>query len=72
MITDCLGFRQWDMSGTETLFVQGVYLLTKTILIPVAIFVFTLKVSQTGRAHERTSLLRLDETSRQKNLNEHE
>jgi hypothetical protein len=72
MITDCFGIRQWNMDGTEELFVQGVCLLTRTLLIPVAIFVFTWKFSQTGRAHERASLLGLNETSRQKNRDRQE
>ena len=72
MITDCVGGRQWSMDGTEELFVQGVCLLTRTILIPVAIFVFTWKFSKTGQAHERASLLGLSETSRLKNRDRHE
>ena len=63
MITECAGNpRLFDLSGTETLFVQGVVALTKTILIPVAISVFTWKISQTGGPHARTSLLGLSET----------
>ena len=62
MITeDCFGSGQWDLSGTEELFVQGVFLLVK-ILIPIAISVYTWKVCQTDRDHRRTSLLGLDET----------
>lgn len=61
MITDCFGARQWDLSGTEELFVQGVFLLVK-ILIPIAIWVYTWKVCQTDRAHHRTSVLGLEET----------
>ena len=60
MITDCVGLQQWDLSDTETLFVQCVFALLK-ILIPVAIWVFTWKVCQTGRAHQRTSMLGLEE-----------
>jgi len=59
MITDCFGVRQWDFSDTETVFVQGVFALLK-VLIPIAISVYTWKVSQTGRAHHRTSLLGLE------------
>ena len=40
MITDCFGFRQWDLSGTEEFFVQGVFVLVK-MLIPIAIGVYT-------------------------------
>lgn len=72
MITDCVRGRQWSLDGTEELFVQGVYLLTRTILIPVAIFVFTWKFSKTGQPHEQASLLRLSETTRLKNRDRHE
>ena len=61
MVTECFGggFR-WGFDGTEELFVQGVYMLAKMILTPVALFVFTWKFSQTGRAHERASVLGLN------------
>jgi len=65
MITDCFGAgqaRQWDISGTETLFVQGVFALVK-MLIPVAISVYTWKVCRTERAHLRTSMLGLEATT---------
>lgn len=62
MITDCFGARQWDLAGAETLFVQGVFALLK-ILIPVAISVYTWKVWRTERAHHRTTVLGLEETS---------
>jgi len=62
MITEgCFGSSQWDLSGTEEFFVQGVFLLMK-ILIPIAICVYTWKVCKTDRDHHRTSLLGLDET----------
>jgi hypothetical protein len=61
MISECVGARQWDLSGTEELFVQGVVLLVK-ILIPMAISVYTWKVCQTDRDHRRTTVLGLDET----------
>lgn len=60
MITACFGARQWDLSDAEVIFVQGVFALLK-ILIPIAIWVYTWKVSQTGRAHHRASVLGLDE-----------
>jgi hypothetical protein len=60
MITDCFGAKQWDLSDTETIFVQGVFALVK-ILILVAISVYTWKVCQTDRAHHRTSMLGLEE-----------
>ena len=60
MITDCFGARQWDLSGTEELFVQGVFVLVK-ILIAVAIGVYTWQVCKTDRDHRRNSLLGLDE-----------
>ena len=60
MITDCFGFGQWDISDTETIFVRGVFALLH-LLIPVAISVFTWKVSETDRAHHRRSLLGLEE-----------
>jgi hypothetical protein len=63
MITDCVGGQQWDLSNTETIFVQGVVLLK--ILITVAISVFTWKVCQTGRAHQRISMLGLEEPTAQ-------
>ena len=62
MITDCFGVRQWDLSGTETLFVQGVFALVK-LLVPVALSVHTWKVHQSGRAHHRRSLLGLEKTT---------
>ena len=68
MITDCFGARQWDLALTEAIFVQGVFALVK-ILIPVAISVYTLKVCQTGRAHQRTSLLGLKETTSHQETN---
>jgi hypothetical protein len=61
MITDCFGARQWDLSDTEAIFTQGVFVLVK-ILIPVAIWVYTWKVCRSDRAHHRTSLLGLEET----------
>lgn len=64
MITDCFGARQWDLSDAEMIFVQGVFALLK-ILIPVALSVYTWKVRQTDRAHHRTSLLGLEETTSQ-------
>lgn len=60
MITDCTGMRQWDLSDTETIFVQGVFALLK-FLIAVAICVYIWRVSQTERAHQRTSVLGLEE-----------
>ena len=53
---------QWDLSDTETIFVQGVFALLK-ILIPVAISVYTWKLCRTERAHPRTSMLGLEETT---------
>ena len=61
MITDCFGAQQWDLSYTETIFVQGVFLLVK-ILIPIAICVYTRNVCRTDQAHYRTSVLGLEET----------
>lgn len=61
MITDCMGMRQWDLSDTEAIFTQGVFVLVK-MLIPVAVGVYTWKVCRSDRAHHRTSLLGLDET----------
>lgn len=65
MITDCFGAQQADLSDTETIFVHGVFALLK-ILIPVAIWVYTWKVCRTERAHARTSMLGLDETTSQR------
>jgi hypothetical protein len=62
MITECFGAGQWDLSGTETLFVKGVFVLVK-LLIPVAVSVYTWNVCQTGRTHFRTSVLKLEETN---------
>ena len=59
MITDCFGAQQWDLSGTETIFVQRVFVLLK-LLIPVAISVYTWKVCRTERDHRRPSMLGLD------------
>jgi hypothetical protein len=59
MIADCSGAEQWDLSNTETIFVQGVFALLK-ILIPVAICVYTWKVCKTDRDHHRTSMLEID------------
>ena len=59
MITDCFGVRQWDLSGTETLFVQRVFLLVK-MLIPVAMAVHTWKLCRTERSHQRASVLGLE------------
>lgn len=64
MISECVGFRQWDLSDTEAIFVQGVFALLK-ILIAVAICVYTWKVCRTERAHPRTSMLGLEETTSQ-------
>jgi len=55
----------WDISDTETIFVQGVFALVK-ILIPVAIWVYTWKVCRTEQAHARTSMLGLKETTSQR------
>jgi len=65
MITDCFGIQQWDLSDTETIFVQGVFALFK-ILIPVAIWVYTWTVCRTERAHLRTSMLGLEEKTSQR------
>jgi hypothetical protein len=65
MISDCAGLRQWDLSDTEAIFVQGVFALLK-ILIPVAIWVYTWKVCRPERAHPRTSMLGLEETTAQR------
>jgi len=65
MITDCFGIQQWDLSDTETIFVQGVFALFK-ILIPVAIWVYTWTVCRTERAHRRTSMLGLEEKTSQR------
>jgi len=65
MITDCFGIQQWDLSDTETIFVQGVFALFK-ILIPVAIWVYTWTVCRTERAHPRTSMLGLEEKTSQR------
>jgi hypothetical protein len=65
MISDCTGAQQWDLSGTETIFVKGVFALLK-ILIPVAIWVYTWKVCRTERAHPRTTMLGLEETTSQR------
>jgi len=62
MITDCVGAQQWDLSDTETIFVQGLFAVLK-LLIPVAICVYTWKVCQTDRTHQRTSMLGLGETT---------
>lgn len=59
MITDCFGARQWDLSGTETIFVQGVFALVK-ILVPIALSVHTWKVCRTEPTHQRTSMLGLE------------
>src|ERR1044071_803015 len=59
MITDCFHNQQWDLSDTETIFVQGVFALLK-ILIPVVIWVYTWKVCRIDRGHHRASLLGLD------------
>lgn len=67
MITDCVGGQQWDLSDTETIFVQGVFALLK-LLIPIAIWVYTWKVCQNGRAHHRASLLGLDKTQESSDL----
>ena len=62
MISDCFGTQQWDLSDTETIFVKGVFALLK-ILIPIAIWVYTWKVCQSGRAHQRATILGLENTS---------
>ena len=62
MITDCFGARQWDLSDTETIFVQRVFVLLK-LLIFVAVWVYTWKVCKTERAHHRTSMLGLEDTA---------
>ena len=61
MTTDCVGAEQWDLSNTETIFVHGVFALLK-MLLAVAIWVYTWKVCQTDRDHQRTSVLGLEET----------
>ena len=61
MISDCVGAQQLDLSDTEAIFVQGVFVLVK-ILIPVAICVYTWNVCRRDRAHDRPSLLKLEET----------
>ena len=59
MITNCFGGNA-DLSDTEAFFVQGVFALIK-VLIPVAICVYTLKVSKAERPHQRASVLGLEE-----------
>jgi hypothetical protein len=61
MITDCFGAGEWDLSGTEELFVQGVFALVK-MLIPIAILVYTWTACRTDRSHQRTKLLGLEKT----------
>jgi hypothetical protein len=60
MITDCFGAQQWDLSDTETIFVQGVIVLVQ-ILIPVAVSVYTWKVCRTEAPHERPNMLGLQQ-----------
>jgi hypothetical protein len=60
MITDCFGAQQWDLSDTETIFVQGVIVLVQ-ILIPVAVSVYTWKVCRTEPPHERPNMLGLQQ-----------
>jgi hypothetical protein len=64
MITDCVGGQKWSLEGTETIFVQCLFALLK-ILIPVAISVYTWKVCRTERAHLRSTVLGLEETTQQ-------
>lgn len=61
MISDCVGGRRLDLSNTEMIFVQGVFALLK-MLLAVAIWVYTWKVCQTDRDHQRTSVLGLEDT----------
>jgi hypothetical protein len=37
MITDCFGAQQWDFSDTETIFVQRVFVLLKSVALIEAI-----------------------------------
>jgi hypothetical protein len=68
MITDCFGVQRWDLSDTETIFVQGVFALLK-VLIPVALSALTWSVCRTEPDHQRTSVLGLEETaSRQESV----
>jgi len=60
MITDCFGAQQWDLSETETIFVQGVIVLVQ-ILIPVAVSVYTWKVCRTEPPQERPNMLGLQQ-----------
>lgn len=62
MISDYVGAQQWDLSGTETIFVQGVFALLK-LLIPVALWVCSRNVRRTERDHQRPSMLGLEDGS---------
>jgi len=64
MITDCFGIRQWDLSDTEAIFLEGVFALLK-ILILVATLAYTWKVRRIEPGHQRTSVLGLEERSSQ-------
>jgi len=55
---------QWDLSDTETIFVQGVLILLK-LLIPVAISVYTWKACQPEQTYQCTTMLGLKETTSQ-------
>lgn len=63
MITDCFGAQQLDLSGTEALFVKGVFALLQ-MLIPIAFAVYVWTVCRMDRSHYRTSLLGLEETQK--------
>src|SRR5688572_24115380 len=62
MITDCVGAQQWDPSGTEAFFVQGVSTLIKLLTV-IAGGVYIWKLCQTEQPHRRTSVLGLEQTT---------
>src|ERR1044072_7270338 len=67
MVTDCFGARAWDFSDTEAVFLQGSLSLLE-IMIPLAIclLLWRMYVTNKDAARQSISILRLNETSTDK------
>jgi len=63
MVTNCFGSPLDFSDDIEAFFVQGVFALVK-VLIPVAISVYGLKISEAERPHQRRSVLGLEESAK--------
>jgi uncharacterized protein with PQ loop repeat len=64
MVTDCSGTRDWDFSDTEAVFLHGSLSLLKVIIpLAIALLLWRIYITNKDVAHQRISILRLNETS---------